>query len=350
MLALRRLAGLGAVCLAFAVSACGPSEPGPSGRTAAQWSALLWDPAPAKAGEAMAALREISRSSPAEVTDALVAQLVAKRPSATSTTFAVRLDLERARAEGGGAIDPADALRVDLIRLRDRLRTASIPVASLHADADGKVDVTLEGDVTPAEVERIQRLACRRGVLGLRVAGEETATSEETFDDRMVESARGFVDADGRARVAIVVAEPRRGALMRWTRARIGRELVVVRDGVATETRAIVGPLSDHITLVAVADPAQAGDAARVAREDAAVLAHGRMPWPLAPVPYVEGEGRDPAPSNPVSRTLVSVGEPALPALDRVAQSDAKPWSKRSAAWAAEQIRRAMEVRKADPR
>ena len=52
---------------------------------------------------------------------------------------------------------------------------------------------------------------------------EEPSNDEDAFDERMVASARGYADDKGVARVELTVAEPRREALARWSRARIGR-------------------------------------------------------------------------------------------------------------------------------
>ena len=78
-----RLAPLVVLSLASSLASCGDAEPHVRQKTAAEWAADVWSPVPADALRAMNALQAFSKSHPNVVLDALAAQLVAPRPSAT---------------------------------------------------------------------------------------------------------------------------------------------------------------------------------------------------------------------------------------------------------------------------
>ena len=393
---------------ALGPAGCGDQEPHYRQKTAATWAAEVWSPVNEEATRAVTSIIAFAKTHPELAVGALCDQLVRPRPSAPSTPFSLRLD---ARGAARLALDPStppEILAVDLPHLRNLVNNLGLRLSIVRGHAKGDIDVILVGPHTRREAERLQLLVCRRGALDLRailvpvegpeaereayrtwfeedrrrleeadrtstpyrparpdrrvarvdpgtggglgpfLALEEPLELENALDERLIESAEGFVDTNGVGRVRIRVRPERREGLRRYTTRFVGRYLAVLRDGLVVERLPVGFPLTAEIVLRAAGGAGTAEEQGTRAREDAGALRTGRMPWPIEPVPLSDTFDADPKPANPVSRTLVAIGLPALPRLERLAASDAPAWSKASAAWAIAQIRRAEEIRRQD--
>ncbi len=161
------------------------------------------------------------------------------------------------------------------------------------------------------------------GAAGAAIAVvREPAGPAETFDERVVAAALGYVGEDGRARVGVAVDAARRDDLTRWTSALVGREVAIVRDGVVTERIRVTVPWAATFEVLAAGEGATPPDEMARARADASAIALGRLPRPLAPVPAGEARTTGELLAPSLERAILAIGSAAIPALERLASAD----------------------------
>jgi hypothetical protein len=167
---------------------------------------------------------------------------------------------------------------------------------------------------------------------------EEPPAGEEGLDDRMFAGASLDRALDGRPFVVARVRAERLEDAHRALAAAEGAAVAVAVDGVVKAVLPAPMLARDRIALPIWREGTAAAD--REATTLATVLASGRLERPLRPLPLGPDVGVGPPPENPYSVTLVEIGAPAVPALERLAATSPHEWTRRSAAWALGRLRR----------
>jgi hypothetical protein len=132
--------------------------------------------------------------------------------------------------------------------------------------------------------------------------------------------------------VCLVLRDERAPAWAGFVGKNAGLRMAVVLDGALLGTTPVPATAGDHVDLALW--PVPTPEASATAADLAILLSSGRLPWPVAAIPLPASFGRDPAPDNPVARTLLAIGEKSIPVLERVAKSGRFEWSRESAKWA----------------
>ncbi|MCC7138690.1 MAG: hypothetical protein IT460_09725 [Planctomycetes bacterium] len=165
---------------------------------------------------------------------------------------------------------------------------------------------------------------------------EEPTTDADAMDERIAASVTGAFDGD-KVGLVVQVRTERVPDVRRFFGRNTGLELAVIVDGVLVHRAPMPG--SDGTLVTLPFGHAAPGGSAKELCEDYTILFwHGRMPFPLKPLPIAEQYDADPPPENPFSRTLALLGPDATPTLDKIEKGDWPAWAKASAAWAREHL------------
>lgn len=167
---------------------------------------------------------------------------------------------------------------------------------------------------------------------------EEPAPGTPIVDETWFSPATPETGTDGTPGLRLTVRLEKAQGYEEFVRASAGRRWAVVVDGRVMGT--LPAPLAPAATLwIPLERGTTAPEVHAQAVADLAVaLVSGRLPWPMATQPLAKEYGRDPAPGNPISKTIAALGSAAVPALTRVRDGTGPAWGKASAAWALEQI------------
>ncbi len=168
---------------------------------------------------------------------------------------------------------------------------------------------------------------------------EEPEPGAAVVDESWFSAAKPERGPDGSLGLALVVRPEKTAAYAAFVKAGTGRRFAVVVDGRVRGTLAV--PEAADRTLWV---PLERGDATAEAHAEALAdlaiaLSSGRLPWPMRPLPLPKEYGRDPAPGNPIAKTIAVIGSPAIPTLMRISNGNGPEWGRTSATWALEQIR-----------
>ncbi len=174
---------------------------------------------------------------------------------------------------------------------------------------------------------------------------EMPAAGTEGLDERAFSAIEAKRDLLGTPFLLAQVRRERWADVAASLKENAGRAVAVVVDGRVRAT--LAAPLLSLQGTVALPLWRAKDDAAFSAASDLAtvLMRGGRLPIPMVPVPLGNSFADVPQPDVPAARFLVSLGEKAVPTLERVEKEEKTPWAKESATWALGKIRDAKAPR-----
>jgi len=166
----------------------------------------------------------------------------------------------------------------------------------------------------------------------------EPTEPKDALDERMIASATGGATADGTPTLTIATREDRVADVKRVFAGARGGALGMILDGVLVARGPVPAFDGGPLTLAAGPREKDAVTARAHARDLAVLVAGGRLPWPLKPVPLGDRYSADPPPDMPIAKVFAALGPQALPSLRRIADGDGPPWGKAAARWAIDHV------------